>query len=113
MSGTTLAKRHWIFVGFVLASGLIFWKTWAALIAYSLQNESASHILLIPVITFFLLFLERRRIFPQSGLAIGPGLALVLAAVGLFWFSTRLSDAEISGCRSRHLLWFACGSGVS
>ncbi len=92
MTGRTLAKRHGVFAGFVLASGLIFWKTWAGLIAYSLQNESASHILLIPAITFFLLFSERERIFPQSRLAIASGSAVVLAVVGLFWFATRLSD---------------------
>lgn len=92
MTGSALAKRHGIFAGFVLASGLIFWKTWAALIAYSLQNESASHILLIPLIAFFLLFAERERIFPQSGFATGPGLAVAFAAVMLFWLATRLSD---------------------
>jgi exosortase len=93
MTDRTLAKRHWVFAGFVFASGVVFWKTWAALIAYSLQNESASHILLIPAITLFLLFSERRHIFPQSGgPGIAPGLAMVLAAVGLFWFATRLSN---------------------
>jgi exosortase len=92
MIGNTLAQRHWVFAGFILASGLIFWKAWAALMAYSLQNESASHILLIPAIAFFLLFLERTRIFSQSGLAIGPGLAVIFAAAGLFWFATHLSD---------------------
>jgi exosortase len=93
MIDTTLARRHAIFACFVLASGLVLWKTWAALIAYSLRNESASHILLIPAITFFLLFSERRRVFLSSGLAIGPGLAVVFPAVGLFWLATRLSDA--------------------
>ena len=91
MTGSTLAKQHLIFAGFVLASGLIFWKTWAALIAYSLQNESASHILLIPVIAFYLLFAERKRVFLQSGFGIAPGLALVFGAVGVFWLATRLS----------------------
>ncbi len=91
MTGSTLAKQHWAFAGFVLISGLIFWKTWAALIAYSLQNESASHILLIPAIGFYLLFAERKRIFLQSGFGIRPGLVLVLGAAGLFWLATRLS----------------------
>jgi len=93
MSGSTLANRHRIFAGFVLASGLIFWKTWAALIAYSLQNESASHILLIPVIALFLLFSERSRIFLQNRVAYGPGLAVIFCAIGLFLLATRLSAA--------------------
>ncbi len=92
MTGNTLTRRHEIFAGFVLASGLIFWETCTALIAYSLQNESASHILLIPLIAFFLLFAERKRIFPQSDFATGPGLAAAFAALSLFWLATRLSD---------------------
>ncbi|HKV38292.1 MAG TPA: exosortase/archaeosortase family protein, partial [Blastocatellia bacterium] len=93
MIDTTLARRHSIFTGFVLASGLVFFKTWAALVAYSLRNESASHILLIPAIVFCLLFSERRRIFLRSDLAIRPGLTVVFAAVGIFWLATRLSAA--------------------
>jgi exosortase len=91
MSGGTVARQHGIFAAFVFMSVVIFWKTWAALIAYSLQNESASHILLIPVIAFYLLFSERGRIFLQNRLAIGPGLVVIFAAVGLFWLATRLS----------------------
>ena len=30
MTRHTFANRHGIFAGFVFASGLIFWKTWAA-----------------------------------------------------------------------------------
>ncbi len=82
-----------MFIGFVLASGLVFFKTWAALIAYSLRNESASHILLIPAIAFCLLFSERRRIFLRSDLTIRPGLAVIFVAVGIFWLATRLSAA--------------------
>jgi exosortase len=93
MMDGALAKRHGIFAGFVLASGLIFWKAWAALIAYSLHNESASHILLIPAIAFYFLFSERKRIFPETDFSIGPGLAVVFAALGLFLLATRLSTA--------------------
>lgn len=87
MIETNLANRHAIFASFLLASGLIFWKTWATLIAYSLRNESASHILLIPAIALVLLFYGRKRIFPQSDFGIRPGLAVVFAAVGLFWLA--------------------------
>src|SRR5579862_515461 len=93
MTGSTTAQRHGIFAGFIFLSGLIFWKTWAGVIAYSLQNESASHILLIPVVAFYLLFAARKRIFSESDLAIGPGLIVILAAVVLFWLATHLSDA--------------------
>jgi exosortase len=89
---TELAKRHWLFAGLSLASGLVFWKTWTAVIEYSLHNDSASHILLIPVVALCLLFLERKRIFQQSNFGIAPGLAVAIAAIAIFWLATRLSD---------------------
>ena len=92
MTDPRLATRHCIFAGFVLASGLIFWKTWASLVAYSLGNESASHILLIPAVVLFLFFLERKRIFLRSTFAIGPGLAVVASAIVIFWLAARSRD---------------------
>lgn len=93
MTDSIIAQRHGIFAGFIFLSCLIFWKTWAGVIAYSLQNESASHILLIPVIVLYVLFAARRRIFSQTDFAIGPGLIVILTAVGLFWLATHLSEA--------------------
>ncbi|HEV3481789.1 MAG TPA: exosortase/archaeosortase family protein, partial [Candidatus Acidoferrales bacterium] len=92
MTDPRLATRHGIFAGFVLASGLIFWKTWATLIAYSLGNESASHILLIPPVVLCLFFLERKRIFLRSTFAIDPGLAVVASAIVIFWLAARSRD---------------------
>jgi exosortase len=110
-----LVERHWIFAVFVLASGLIFWKIWAALIEYSLQNESASHILLIPAIAFLLLFFERKRIFQESDFAIGPGLALVLVAVGLFWVAGRISPTgnDRLSLQAMSVVWLWIGGFVS
>lgn len=93
MRNSKLAQQHATFAVFLLASGLIFWKTWAALIEYSLQNESASHILIIPIVAFCLLYFERNRIFQKNSPALVSGLAVVVAAVALFWLATRLSDA--------------------
>jgi exosortase len=80
------------FIVFVVGSAVIFWKTWAAVIGYSLQNESASHILIIPAVVLCLLFLERKRIFRQATFAIGLGLPLAVAAIIVFWLATRWSN---------------------
>ena len=56
------AKRHASFVTFIIASGLILYKTVDALVQHALHGESGSYII-IPLIAFFLLYLERRRIF--------------------------------------------------
>ena len=51
------------------------YKTLIALVEYSLRDESSSHIILIPFVAFFLLYVERRRIFStiQTSIALGLG----------------------------------------
>ncbi len=56
------ARRHWYFAGFVAASVIVSWKTLTALALFSLHEESSSHILLIPLISIYLVYAERKRI---------------------------------------------------
>jgi exosortase len=69
------------FAGFVAASNLTYWKTLTALTAYSLREESSSHILLIPAVSLYLLYSERRRIFATARTEAIPGVLLTLAGV--------------------------------
>jgi exosortase len=73
---------------------LLFLYPLAAFVSYSLSNENASHLVLIPVISAWILFLERDRIFKTLGsglvagsvfLATGAALALVAFAIGSHW----------------------------
>jgi exosortase len=69
-----------------LLSLLLFWRTLSSLASLSFHDELASHILLIPFISAFLMYLERKRIFltPRYCPAIGvPGLLLAV----ILWFS--------------------------
>jgi exosortase len=74
------ARRHWCFAGFVVASILVCWKTLATLAFYSLHEESSSHILLVPVISIYLLYSERARIYKSVRPGPIPALFLVEAA---------------------------------
>jgi exosortase len=63
-------------LGFVLLSILpvaLVWMSMRSLAATTLRNDSYSHIPLIPVVSFFLIYSERYRIFSQvsSGWKIG------------------------------------------
>jgi exosortase len=78
------SRRHASFVAFVLISSLVFYKTLIALAEYSLQDESSSHIILIPLIAFFLLYVERRTIFSTIQTSIGLGLGLALGGAILY-----------------------------
>lgn len=81
------SRRHASFVAFLLISSLIFYKTLIALVEYSLRDESSSHIILIPLVAFFLLYLERRRIFSTIQTSTGLGLGLALGGAILYCFA--------------------------
>lgn len=60
-----------------------------SLVQFSLQYESASHILLIPLVSLFLLVSGRLSILADVRTNIGAGLLLVSAGVGGYWLAHR------------------------
>jgi exosortase len=85
------SKRHAAFAAFIVVSSLAFYKTLSALIQYSLRNDSSSHILLIPFIALFLIYMERQRIFSITRMSVGPGVGLALLGIVLFSLANRNS----------------------
>jgi exosortase len=89
------SRRHAMFVAFILISSLAFYKTLSAVIRYSLaSSDSGSHIVLIPIISFFLLYLERQRIFSVTRTSIVPGATLALLGILLYWLVNRSSFSQ-------------------
>jgi exosortase len=80
------AKRHAAFTGLVVVSMLLFSKTLEILVAYALQNDSSSHILIVPFISLYIFFVERRRVFAMPSTSIGAGTATLAAGV-LVWIA--------------------------
>jgi exosortase len=80
-------RRHASFVAFILISGLVFLRTLSALVQYSLDNASSSHIIVIPLVAFFLLYVERQTVFSVTRASVARGSALALGGVVLFWLS--------------------------
>ena len=73
------------FAVLVVASVALFWRTLRELAALSLSADSYSYILLIPVISAFALYLERRKVFAGIGTYRSPVVALLLAgAVAIY-----------------------------
>src|ERR1700732_3418112 len=85
------SKTHAAFAALMVVSSLAFYKTLTALIQYSLHNDSSSHIILIPFIAFFLIYMERQRIFSITRISLGPGLGLALVGTVLFSLVNRSS----------------------
>lgn len=91
----SMSRRLLFYAGWILVSCLLFLRPLIAFISYSLSDENASHLILIPVITAWIVFLERRRIFkapgsdvPVTSALLAAGAALALAA---FWIGSRWS----------------------
>ena len=80
----TGARRHASFIAFVAISSLVFYKTLSALVEYSLHDDSSSHIILIPLVAFFLLYVGRQRIFAITRTSLGPGVGLALGGMILY-----------------------------
>lgn len=83
-----------MFAVFLIASVIVFWKTLSALVAYSLSQESCSHILLIPLVSLYLLYLERDGMFLQVRFSPGPGAVLMVAGIGLYFLVSRYWHAS-------------------
>jgi exosortase len=83
------SRNHATFAAFILISSFVFFFTLSNLVRYSLQNDSSSHIVLIPFISFFLLYLERRTIFATVAPGRAPGAALAIVALILFALAVR------------------------
>lgn len=85
------SKRHAAFAAFMVVSSVAFYKTLSALIQYSLRNDSSSHIILIPFIALFLIYMERQRIFSITRLSVSPGVSLTLVGIVLLVLVSRSS----------------------
>jgi exosortase len=104
-------RAHAAFVSLVILSAIVFWKTFSALVLFSLNNDSSSHIVLIPLVSIYLLYTERSQIFRVVRPSLAPGGAIVLLAIALYLFvASRLSARDpqdfLSGATlSIVLLW--------
>lgn len=79
-----------MFVAFIVISSLAFFKTLSAVIQFSLaSSDSGSHIILVPVISFFVLYIERQRIFLITRTSIGYGVSLALLGIFSHWLANR------------------------
>ena len=60
---------------------LLMWESMRTLLALAFENDTYSHIPLIPVVTCFLIYMERRAIFSRTSYGWGAGSALMLSGV--------------------------------
>ena len=77
--------RHGAFLLSLAVLAVVFWGTLAQLAAFTFEHEHYSHIALIPLVTGFFLYQERRRIFAQTSTNwIWSAFFLILGAAAFF-----------------------------
>jgi exosortase len=91
-------RPHLLFGAFVVASVALFWGPLRELAALALSNDPYSYILLVPLISAFILYLERRKVFASIGTypyrAAGAGLAGTLVIYGFLATGIATPPAE-------------------
>jgi len=94
---TSTERRHASFVAFVVVSSLVFCKTLSALVQLSLRDASSSQIILIPLVSFFLLYVERQTVFLKTGSNLRSGLSVALGGIIFYWFAHRSTFPQHGG----------------
>ena len=94
------SQSRGVLLGFAwfAATCLLFAAPLARFVRYALANDNASHAILIPAISLWVLYLERRRIFPAAAGKLDLRCAsfffvpAVLAAAACFLYGSRWSE---------------------
>lgn len=103
-----LYRRWLLFALWFAGSVAVFWKAFDSLVGYSIGNDDASHILLIPIISAWLIFTDRKSVFKQLSYDIAFGVSLLIPGVICLLWSLRTVPASPSACAlGLVLLWIS------
>lgn len=78
--------RHISFFLFNILVLIVFFVPLKELFTSSFNNELYSHIILIPFVSGYFIFTERRTIFSSSGYSIMPGIILIITSIIFYVF---------------------------
>jgi len=88
MTRETKRSTLW-FACFAVLSLLMCGPQLVHLARYSSEHESCSHILLIPLVSGFLVYMERKRIFSNVQPSIGLGTVLLFVGIAAYYAASR------------------------
>src|SRR5437879_6301652 len=91
---TSQIPRHACFLLLIVATVAWFWRPLTTVLSLSLQGgryEHYSHIVLIPLISLYLLYLNRRAVFATVEYTPWPGVFLITIGVAWSWLTNALA----------------------
>jgi exosortase C (VPDSG-CTERM-specific) len=103
-------------LAFIAILVLVFWKSVFALVVHALNSELHSYLLIVPIISAFLIYIQRGRLPKQLGPSPGWAsgfIALGLTALGLSWqmAAERWSHNDYLCVRTFSLVCLVVGGG--
>lgn len=110
-----MKKRDILFLLFNLAAFAIFSRHLAHLFTISLNNGLYSHIILIPAVSGYLIYSNRKNILSQTECGIFTGIPVIilsLAVYGAGAFQQADGDARLSAVTLSALLFWAGGFAI-
>lgn len=88
----SLLRSHLFFAGLILLGAVIFFFPIGALGRLAFENETYSHIPLIPVVSLFLLGMQRKSIFAVADRRPATGLAVCVGGLALYGIAFALRE---------------------
>lgn len=80
------------FIAFACVLGVLFFRPLADLVVYAVNSSLYSHIILVPFVSGYLIWLKRAELIPQPARSFFPGFSLFVVGVFVlvaYWFSLR------------------------
>jgi exosortase len=97
-SGHQLNRRLLLFGLWLVCSIAISWRAIASLLHYSLGNDDASHIFLIPIVSAWLIFTERQLILNRLSTDFTTAISLLIPGLVCILLSLRSVSPAPSAC---------------
>jgi exosortase len=83
------ARNHISYTIVIAASLLAGWQRFASVLAYGWSHDSSSHILLVPIVSFYLVWRARDKVFAATGFSPLSGTFVIMGGCAVLWAATR------------------------
>jgi exosortase len=93
IAGRTIELRDAVFLLLIACSVFVFAVPLKTLVGFSLEYEHYSHIVLIPLVSTALVYMDRKRIFAQAQWSVAAGVGLIAAGIAVFIASRTVTDS--------------------